>query len=316
MLREPVSNPFEGIERDIEAIERMAQEKSVGGNLDAIRQLLGDVRVVYSDVDGTLTGPGGCFFLNAAREYTLKAADALVRTLRAGIDIMLVSGRTKGQLLEMARFMGLRNYIAELGTETCYDLADRIITNAGEFGPGCDDMLERIIATGVLDWLASEYRGQLEPHLPWAAQRDCTPIFRGLVDVTELNRRMEEMAPGLILLDNGVIPWRSPTLEVAHTRAYHLMPLGVTKEAAVAADMQRRDFERRSTIAIGDAEADLAFADVVGAFFLVRNGLHASPHIVERLSGYDNVFVTEGFLNEGWAEVLNLLLDEGLYHSA
>lgn len=315
-MREPVANPFEGIERDIEAIERVARARSIAGNIDTIRRLLANVGVVYSDVDGTLTGPGGCFFLNAAREYTLKAADALVRTLQAGIDIMLVSGRTKGQLLESARFMGLRNYIAELGTETCYDLGDRIITNAGDFGPGCDDMLERIVATGVLDWLETEYRGQLEPHLPWAAQRDCTPIFRGLVDLPELNRRMEEIAPGLILLDNGVIPWKSPTLEVAHTRAYHLMPRGVAKEAAVAEDMQRRGFERRSTIAIGDAEADLAFAGVVGVFFLVRNGLHASPQIVERLSGYENVFVTEGFLNEGWAEVLNLLLDEGLHRPA
>ncbi len=311
-MREPVSNPFEGIERDLEAIERVATEKSVATNLRAIKDLLSDVSVIYSDVDGTLTGPGGCFFLNAQREYTLGAPQALVRILQAGLDITLVSGRTKSQLLEMARFMGLRNYIAELGAETVYDQGDRIVANAGAFGPDCANMLERIVATGVIAWLEREYAGVLEPHLPWAASRDCTPIYRGLVDLEELNRRMDAVAPGLVLLDNGVIPWRSPALTVPYTRAYHLMPRGVTKELAVAADMQRRGFSRRATVAIGDAEADLAFADVVGVFFMVRNGLHASPHLVDVLPDYPNVFVTEGFLNDGWAQVLNLLLDEGI----
>ncbi len=311
-MREPVSNPFDGIDRDLATIERVAQERSIAGNLATIKSLLSRVPVVYSDVDGTLTGPGGCFFLNAQRDYTAEPARALVRALAAGLDIVLVSGRTKGQLFENARFMGLRNYIAELGTETVYDRGEQTIINAGSFGPDCEDIMARIIETGVLEWLEREYRGQLEPHLPWAASRDCTPIFRGLVDLAELNRRMEEVAPGLILLDNGVIPWKSPSLRVSHTRAYHLMPRGVTKELAAAQDMERRGFERRNTIAIGDAEADLAFAEVVGAFFLVRNGLHASPRIVEKMPDHPNVFVTEGFLNEGWAEVINLLLDEGL----
>ena len=311
-MREPVRDPFSGIERDLEAIERIAQERSISRNLTTIKSLLSRVPVVYSDVDGTLTGPGGCFFLNAQRQYTLESAQALVRALRAGLDIVLVSGRTKGQLLENARFMGLRNYIAELGTETVYDRGEETVLNTGSFGPDCPDILAGIVETGVLEWLEAEYRGRLEPHLPWAASRDCTPIFRGLVDLQELNRRMEQVAPGLILMDNGVIPWLSPTLQVPHTRAYHLMPLGVTKEKAVARDMERRGFERHNTIAIGDAEADLAFASVVGVFFLVRNGLHASPRIVEELPKYPNVFVTEHFLNEGWAEVINLLMDEQL----
>jgi len=312
MMREPASDPFEGIERDLKAIERIALERSIAGNLDTIKSLLSRVPVVYSDVDGTLTGPGGCFFLNAQREFTVESAQALVRALRAELDIVLVSGRTKGQLFENARFMGLRNYIAELGTETVYDLGEETVLNPGSFGPECKDILARIVETGVLDWLETQYRGRLEPHLPWAANRDCTPIFRGLVDPEELNRRMEEVTPGLILLDNGVIPWKSPTLQVPHTRAYHLMPRGVTKELAVARDMERRGFERRNTIAIGDAEADLAFAGVVGVFFLVRNGLHASPRIVEELPKHPNVFVTEHFLNEGWAEVINLVIDEQL----
>jgi len=45
---------------------------------------------------------------------------------------------------------------------------------------------------------------------------------------------------------------------------------------------------------------------VVGAFFLVRNGLFSNPHLASVIPGYDNVMVTEGFLNEGWAEAVEL----------
>jgi hypothetical protein len=44
----------------------------------------------------------------------------------------------------------------------------------------------------------------------------------------------------------------------------------------------------------------------VGAFFLVRNGLYSNPHLVSAVSDLDNVVVTEGFLNEGWAEAVEL----------
>jgi hypothetical protein len=80
----------------------------------------------------------------------------------------------------------------------------------------------------------------------------------------------------------------------------------VSKEKAAAEDMRLRGFKRSQAIAVGDSEADLAFASEVGVFFLVRNGLFSNPHLVSALAEYDNVVVTEGFLNEGWAEAVEL----------
>ncbi|MDI7253236.1 MAG: HAD family phosphatase, partial [Actinomycetota bacterium] len=180
------------------------------------------------------------------------------------------------------------------------------VLNTGGLVGKCGDLYRAIMESGAVDFLLHAHPGRLEFHTPWSSYRDCTPIFRGLVDLEEVNRVLEERYPGLELVDNGVIPRAYPGLEVPEVRAYHLVPRGVSKEKAVAEDMRRRGFERREAVAVGDSEADLAQSEVVGAFFLVRNGLLGNPHLESRIASTPNVVVTEGFLNEGWAEALEL----------
>lgn len=38
--------------------------------------------------------------------------------------------------------------------------------------------------------------------------------------------------------------------------------------------------------------------------------MFSNPHLVSALADYDNVVVTEGFLNEGWAEAVELAVLE------
>jgi len=289
-------------------LERVAEERSVAGNREEIDRRLSRVKVVYTDVDGTLMGPGGCFFLNAERRYTLGPALALVRALEAGLDIFLVSGRSGTGLLETARVLGLRNYIAELGAETFYDLGQEVVRDYGVFQGRTEDLLGYIRSLGVLEFLFDRYQGRVEPHEPWSRQRECVPLLRGLLDLEEVNREFEERFPGLVLVDNGIIPRTYPGLQVEEVRAYHVVPRGVSKENAVAADMRRRGLRREEAVAVGDAQADLHFAREVGVFFLVRNGLYASPQTAELIEGYDNAFVTRGMLNEGWAEAVEACL--------
>lgn len=275
-----------------------------------VSSLLGEVKVVYTDLDGTMMGPGGNFFLNLARELTLRPARALVETLGRGVDVVPVSGRSGRQLMETTRVLGLRNYIAELGVEIVYDLREKVIVNTGDFDAEAGDLYRSIMRTGAVDFLLSAYPRSIEYHSPWSRFRDCTPLFRGLLDLEEVNGLLDRSFPGLILVDNGVLPRTSPTLDVPELRAYHLLPKGVSKEKAAAEDMRLRGFERSQAIAVGDSEADMAFAGVVGVFFLVRNGLFSNPNLISLLPRYGNVVVTEGFLNEGWAEALELAVLE------
>jgi hydroxymethylpyrimidine pyrophosphatase-like HAD family hydrolase len=80
------------------------------------------LHVLYTDVDGTLVGPRGCFFAAEDGSGTLAPAEALVALHDAGVKIVLVSGRTRAQLLEAAMLLGADGFIAEMGALVCWDL--------------------------------------------------------------------------------------------------------------------------------------------------------------------------------------------------
>jgi hydroxymethylpyrimidine pyrophosphatase-like HAD family hydrolase len=289
-------------------LERAAAEFGPASRWENARKSLRQIKVAYTDLDGTMLGPEGSFFQNIHRESTLRPARALLEAQGRGVDVVPVSGRSGRQLRENVRILGLRNYIAELGVELVYDQGERIIVNTGVFEGDVGDLYRCIMDSGAVDYLLSNYPRAIEFHTPWSSFRDCTPLFRGLVDPAEVNAYFDANHPGLVLVDNGVLPVASETLDVEEVRAYHLMPKGVSKEKAAAEDMELRGFAREESIAIGDSEADLAFADVVGVFFLMRNGLYFNPHLLEVIPDYPNVIVTEGFLNEGWAEAMELAI--------
>jgi len=290
-------------------VREVAERKSVLANLDWLRDNLQPTRVIYTDIDGTLVGPFGCFFRDSDYELTLRPSRALLAAHARNVDVMLVSGRHKSQLRETARLLGCMNYIAELGTELVYNLGLEVITNTGEFDLTCDSFYQSILDTGVVDLLLESYPRKLEMHTPWSDDRDCTPLMRGNVDTEQVEALLAEHGHDRFqLVDNGVIPRKSPTLDVPQTRAYHLVPRGVSKQMAVSVDQEHRGFAREETVAAGDAEADLPLAETVGAFFMVRNGLDANPHLAERIDAAANVFVTEGRMGNGWAEVVETLL--------
>lgn len=290
-------------------VEEVARRKSVGANVERLRESLLPVRVIYSDIDGTLVGPMGNFFRAHDGELTMRPARALLAAQSRNIDVMLVSGRHKTQLRETGRLLGCFNYIAELGTEIVYNLGLEVVTNTGALELTCDSVYRSVLQTGVVEMLLARYPRKLEMHTPWSDERDCTPLMRGNVDVPEVERLLREHGyEQFWLIDNGVIPRKSPTLDVPETRAYHLVPAGVSKELAVKQDRERRGFKRAETVAVGDAEADLPLADAVGAFFMVRNGFDANPHLADRIEAAPNVFVTEGRMGDGWAEVVETLL--------
>jgi hydroxymethylpyrimidine pyrophosphatase-like HAD family hydrolase len=291
------------------ALREVAERRSIHNNLDWLRDNLLPVRVIYTDLDGTMVGPFGCFFRDSDYELTLRPARALLAAHARNVDVMLVSGRHKSQLRETARLLGCMNYVAELGTELVYNLGLEVVMNTGELDLTCESVYKTILDTGVLDLLLEEYPRRLEMHTPWSDERDCTPLMRGFLDLGEVRELLHENGYDQFeLIDNGVIPRKSPTLDVPETRAYHLVPRGVSKDQAVQKDQEHRGFKRLETVAVGDSEADLPLASAVGAFFIVRNGLDANPHLAELIGSSDNVFVTEGRMGNGWAEVVETLL--------
>ncbi|MGH2726851.1 MAG: HAD family hydrolase, partial [Actinomycetota bacterium] len=75
-----------------------------------------DVTVVYTDLDGTMLGPGGAFNKDPGGALTAEPMEALLACLERGIDIVPATGRSLRGLTGDARILGLTTVIAEMGS--------------------------------------------------------------------------------------------------------------------------------------------------------------------------------------------------------
>jgi hydroxymethylpyrimidine pyrophosphatase-like HAD family hydrolase len=266
------------------------------------------LKVLYTDVDGTLVGPRGHLFWTSDRELTLAAAEAVVRAAREGLEIVAVSGRSRTTMAEFGRLLGLDSWFAEMGGVRVYQGGLEI---AFDYGAYPDDGPPAAAMGKALEALAACFPGRLEEHSPWNAIREVSLLLRGNLDVAKANEVLAEAGFGWSeLVDNGVLPRRYQSLPgIDLVRAYHLIPKGVTKAAAVAADRRRRGLAREECAMVGDAAADLECRTEVGRCFLVRNGLAKDPQLAWALDPTSGVEVTAAGHTEGFAEVVTRLLE-------
>ncbi|HEV7865971.1 MAG TPA: HAD family phosphatase [Acidimicrobiia bacterium] len=266
------------------------------------------IRVLYTDIDGTLVGPLGNLFWDSHRNPTLAAAEALVRAAREGLEVVGLTGRARAGMFEFARVVGLESWICELGGIRVYERGATVVHEHGAF-PGTGVPTTELHR--AVEVLLRSYPGRLEEHSPWNATRESSFLLRGDVPTAEAEDRLATAGfDWATLVDNGVIPHRYETLTVERVRAYHLLPRGVSKVAGVAADRAQRGLERAECAMVGDAAADLECRGEVGRCFLVRNGLDKDPSLQWVVEAGSGVEVTKSGHGEGFAEVVHRLLDE------
>jgi predicted mannosyl-3-phosphoglycerate phosphatase (HAD superfamily) len=266
------------------------------------------VRVVYTDMDGTMLGRGGSFVRDPDGSLDPEPTATLLEALGSGIDVVPATGRSLRGLLGDARILGLQTVIAEMGAVVAYDVGREVVTNLGEYPGGEEPPAAHMERAGAVRLLFESFAGRLEHHTPWSAWRDYTQLFRGLVDTGEANAVLAGHDLGwLALHDNGRLHGAYLGLEPGASHAYHLMPRGVDKGSAVALDRARRGYAREETIAIGDAIADLAMAPEVGALILVRDAVEADDALAALASEIPNVYVSPRPGNLGWCDAMRSL---------
>ncbi len=261
------------------------------------------LRVVYADVDGTILGPGGSLFTAEEGGATSRPALALAALHEAGVELVPVSGRPRTELREVARLLGARAYVAELGG-VLVDMGQagpEVVPLHGAFG-GDGPPAAEAARSGAGAYLLEMFSGRLE-YL--AVATEVTTMFLGLVDPADATAALDAAGYGwLAVHDNGRVRRRPSSLAVDEVHAYHLLPRGVSKASGVRAHRERRGVEAGHAAAVGDAPSDLEIAAEVAAFFLVANGVAAlGPRPVP-----DNVFATEAAYGEGFAEAVDALL--------
>jgi phosphoglycolate phosphatase len=267
------------------------------------------LRCAYTDLDGTLLGHHGSLFRDSAGGFSLRQARALEACHRAGVEVVIMSGRREAQVMSDARLLGQTSYIYEAGCGVMIDGERTLLT--GDWVPNADGTpAERMLAAGIPDLLFARFPGRLEWHHPWHHDRRLSHLFRGSVDVAEANAALADQGhEDLRFLDNGAIPRRMEGID-GPAHAYHLVPGGASKAKAVAFHMRARGYERDDCVAIGDSLEDLDAADAVGRFFVVANGPERDPGLRDAIAGRVNVTVTEGRNGEGFYEAVVATLAE------
>ncbi len=260
------------------------------------------LRCLYTDLDGTLLGRYGSLFRDADGNFSRMGALTFEACHRAGVEVVIMSGRREAQIRADARLFGQRSYIYEAGCAMVIDDERTYLT--GSWVPGEDGTpAERMIAAGLPDLLFERFGPQLEYHAPWHTDRELSMLFRGAVDVAAANELI--LAAGhedLRFLDNGAISRPMAGIETAH--AYHLVPGGASKAKAVGAHMRARGYAPEECIATGDSLEDLDTAEFVGRFYCVANGPERDPALRAAIGGRGNVTVTEGRMGDGVYEAV------------
>jgi phosphoglycolate phosphatase len=260
------------------------------------------LRCVYTDLDGTLLGAGASLFTDHEGAFSMMQARALEACHRAGVEVVIMSGRRRVQVHEDARLIGQTSFIYEAGSAFSIDREITFVTGDFDHRDGMNPV-EQMSERGVPDLLTGHFDGRLEFHEPWHVDREMSHLFRGSVDTGDANRLLEESGHGdLRLLDNGAIHRRMPGIEVTHV--YHLVPKGVSKARAVDAHARARGYSPGETIAVGDSLEDLEVASVVGRFFVVANGPERDPGLRQAIDRYPNASVTEGRAGDGFYEAV------------
>ena len=251
------------------------------------------LRALYVDLDGTLLGPGASLLTGADGSFSIDGVRALQACARAGVEVVIFSGRRQQNVAEAARFIGQRSYIFDLGAGLVLDGELEWLTGNCVPSSHAGSIYHQIAGSGAPERLLRAFPGRLEYHVPWSDDREVSHLFRGQIDVDQAAQVLTDGGDWLRLVDNGVISAHGGTSsfqdyglsdDVERVHIYHLMPKVASKAGAVARHMQNRGYRREECIACGDSREDMDAAEVVGAFWMMRNGLDSDPTIAAEVA--------------------------------
>jgi hypothetical protein len=215
--------------------------------------------------------------------------------------------------------MGQRSYIFELGAGLVLDGELEWLTGDCVPSPEAGTIHQQIAASGAPQRLLEVFAGRLEYHVPWSIGREVSHLFRGQVERDEVDAVLADGHDWLRLVDNGVMAPHGRSAgfvdyglsdEIVRVHGYHLVPAVASKARAVARHMQNRGYSREECIACGDSREDMDAVEVVGTFWMMRNGLNDDPTLTADIARAGARVSTESF-GAGVYEAVVTTLAEG-----
>lgn len=271
------------------------------------------IPTIYIDIDGTLLGKNASLLHDHEGLRTTVAIDALFKAEKAGVDLVVATGRDIYRASEFCRAIGISKYIAELGC-VLHTTGEDIVEYGAKAGAFVKEnnldtvkFLDCIHQAAQL--LIESYPGRLEMHTPY--NRDCFASFklRGNVSVDACNNLLSSHGwPFLEFVPNGHGMFRRTMPDVENVLIYHLTPVGVTKAFGISRDQELRTLSASHCYLIGDGMADAMCSDIVDTVFIPANGPISDPNIEKYSRENDSVVILEKSHNHGFAQAIDIIL--------
>ncbi|MBM3710572.1 MAG: HAD family phosphatase [Actinobacteria bacterium] len=292
----------------IMADKRQEKYKLFSEHKVRLKEELKDLKVIYTDMDGTLLNDQGCAIKDADGRYYFEVLKLFERIERNNWDIVPVSGRSKVQLRYNAMLLGIKNYIPELGCEMVYNLGEKVFITFDNSKYGYEITNKGKDLIRIIELFKKYFQGKIDSNLEWSIGRTYNALFFGDIDVKYANEILSKNGyEGLALVDNGFSKLVNLSLDVENLKIYNLIPKDVDKSSAVKLDKKVRKLKAKNCIALGDSVEDLKMAKEVHAFFLMRDAVEMDEGILDLIKNNSNVYVTGQRMNRGWVEVIKYL---------
>src|SRR3972149_7775933 len=146
----------------------MVEYRFFRDNKKEIKENLKDLKVIYTDLDGTLFNDRGCIIKDNNDDYYFDAIKLLPLVADNNWDIVLVSGRNKFQLRYNAQIIGLKNYIAELGAELVYDLGEEVYVTFDSKQAKYDLTYRGKDLIKIIELFKKNFPGKIESRMDWS----------------------------------------------------------------------------------------------------------------------------------------------------
>lgn len=268
---------------------------------------------IYIDLDGTLLGNNASLLHDHTGARSTVGIDALERAERAGVDLVVATGRDIYRTTEFCRSAGITKYIAELGCVLHTtgediiqygDLANKFIMDNSlsdaEF-LGC--------VTDAAHMLVKHFDQRLELHTPYNRDRFSSLLLRGNVSIDASNTLLAENGwPFLTLIPNGHGMFRRTMPGIDNVLIYHLTPIGITKKSGIEQDQKLRNLDPRHCFMIGDGMADVQCHEAVNMVYIPSNGIKSDPDVAEYVKHHKNIFELSESHNKGFSQAIDLIL--------
>ncbi len=280
------------------------------------REAFADLTTVYTDLDGTLLAPAGRLLTNFEGAPSFRVCEAVVALRRAGVKLIVVTGRSRVQCNEFIRLLDATAIIGEMGCtkqERCTGNLN-IAYDTGSFEYDAEKYAtpyDAIAASGAVEELFEHYKGKVEYNYPRCLNRDVTHAIRGDIDPDEAETFLKSRGYNLEFEDNGMIftPKHTTLVDCPDIHGYHIVPAGTSKAKAVRDDMEQRGFEPGECVSIGDGHGDIEMGEHTGSFVMMINGLRQERNVSASNSLVNaHKFVTTQKCCDGWVEFANAVL--------